>query len=115
MGRPIDPKSIEARLNPLREEMTAERFAKLVADVLHIEDNCQQMALFPAAPMGATQESARYHKIRVDIARRLRGICSHCTEIEFLLLVDTMAHAQLRGESQRARLMSSIDRGIRQV
>lgn len=132
MGHPVNRKMMEERLNPLRDEMTADRFTRLLTDVVAIEESCRQMALFPAdgtpifsafaifsesasnpaEPIGRKRESNRYRKIKADITHRLRGACTHCSEVEFFSLVDRMTRIQLRGESQRARLISAIDRGL---
>ena len=41
---------------------------------------------------------ARAEKIRLDIARRLRSICSNLSDEEFAALVEKMTNIQLRGE-----------------
>ena len=113
MGRRIPRMTIRDRLSPLIGEMTAERFAKLVRDVSGIEAACKAMALLsPRLPIGGSDEPLRTKDIRLDIARRLRGICSHCTESEFLELVECMVRAQLRGESQQNLLINSFSWGI---
>jgi len=36
--------------------------------------------------------------IRADISKRLRSICSHCTDEQFADLVEKMTEQKLRGE-----------------
>jgi hypothetical protein len=43
-------------------------------------------------------ESAHRENVRADIARRVKRACSHLSDDEFALLVDSMTDRQLRGE-----------------
>ena len=94
----------EDRLSPFRQLMTAERFAQLVSDVAEIEDKCEQLE---------TEDPARKKTIRIDITRRLRSVCSHCTESEFLEMVERMVRIQLRGESRDSLTNSSLHHWVR--
>jgi hypothetical protein len=132
MGNSTNRKLMEERLNPLRDEMTGDRFTRLITEAVQIEARCKDMALFPAdgtpimpgfAPLPETMpapaesigrkgDSARHRKIKLELTSRLRAACSHCTEIEFVRLIEHMARIQLRGESQRAGLVAAIDRRL---
>jgi hypothetical protein len=47
MGNQTKRNLMEVRLNPLRGEMTGDRFARLISDVLQIEERCKEMSLSP--------------------------------------------------------------------
>ena len=49
------------------------------------------------------QEHTRRDRIRDDIARRVRRVCSHLTEADFGGLVEEMTDRQIKGERRAAR------------
>jgi len=52
----------------------------------------------PADSALATLHTIREKAVREDIARRVRRVCSHCTDAEFAELVRKMAEQQVRYE-----------------
>ena len=56
------------------------------------------MKTVPSSASGQSAPDVRAERIRDDIAKRLRPICSNLTDEEFCALIEQMTNVQLRGE-----------------